>query len=189
MKTSWIRWVAAAVLVTGQGLYAAAVHADDYVDELKLGVLKHDIPLFGHQKEGGADINGEVLFKSPSWLDWAFAPRPHVGVSINTNRDTDQAYAGLTWTLFKVPGLFSPEGSLFTNFAFGGTIHDGHLTSDRSDEKQLGSRVLFRESLEVGYEFQPRYSVSLYLDHASNAGLTRHNDGLTNAGVRLGYGF
>ena len=190
MRAHWTRWAAVVALVMTGSANAAVAHAEDgYIDELKLGVLKHDVPVFGRHKEGGVDLNGELLFKSPRILDWAFAPRPHLGVSVNTDRKTDQAYAGLTWTLFKRPQIFSADDSVFTDFAFGGAIHDGHLTSDRVDEKQLGSRVLFRESLEIGYEFQPRRSVSLYLDHESDAGLTEHNDGLTNAGIRLGYGF
>lgn len=160
---------------------------DGIIDEIVVGGLKHDLPIFGHAKEPGMDFNGEVLFRSPAFLGWAFAPRPHVGVQINSARKTDQAYAGLTWTLFEIPQLLTPVDKMFTNFSAGGAVHDGHLNSGSSDDKLLGSRVLFRESVEVGYWFQPKYSVSLYLDHESDAGLTRHNEGLTNGGVRFGF--
>lgn len=156
--------------------------ADGIVDEVKVGVLGHDLSIGGHQKESGADINGEVLFGSPDFLKWAFAPRPHLGVNINTAGDTSAAYFGLTWQLFKWSGVY-------TNFGFGGAVHDGKLETSDPNRKELGSRILFHESLEVGYEFVARQSVSIYLDHMSDAGLTKHNDGLTNLGVRYGYGF
>ena len=167
----------AAVVSTG-----AARAADGFIDEVKVGVLAHDAPIGGHQKEGGADINGEVLFGSPDFLKWAFAPRPHIGANINTQGDTSALYFGLTWQLFKWNGVY-------TNFGFGGAVHDGKTETNDPNRKELGSHALFHESLEIGYEFVPRQSVSIYLDHMSDAGLTKHNDGLSNIGVRYGYGF
>ena len=55
--------------------------------------------------------------------------------------------------------------------------------------KLLGSRILFRESAELGYQLNPAISVSALLDHISNANLGRHNMGLTSAGARLGFKF
>jgi len=187
LASFWAAMVAASALLSAMAPGRASAD-DGIVDELVVGALKHDLPIFGHAKEPGMDINGEVLFHSPAILDWAFAPRPHVGLQINSAGKTDQAYTGLTWTLFEIPQIFTPDDKMFTNFAFGGAVHDGHLDNGSSDDKQLGSRVLFRESLEVGYWFQPKYSVSLYLDHESDAGLTRQNQGLTNGGVRFGFG-
>ncbi len=164
------------------GAVSSARAADGIVDEVKGGVLAHDVPIGGHNKEDGADINAEVLFGSPSFLKWAFAPRPHLGVNINTSGDTSAAYFGLTWQLFNI-------SNIYTNLGLGGAVHDGKLETNDTSRKELGSRVLFHESLEVGYQFVARQSVSLYIDHISDAGLTKHNDGLTNLGVRYGYGF
>jgi lipid A 3-O-deacylase len=191
MRTSYRIWLIALFAATSAwtGLISpGSAHADDgFIDEIVAGALKHDVPIGGHHKEGGIDLNGEVLFHSPGILSWAYAPRPHVGLQINTSGKTDQIYAGLTWTLFEVPQVFTNDDKIFTNFAFGGAVHDGHLNSGGADDKLLGSRVLFRESLEIGYWFLPTNSVSLYADHESDAGLTRHNEGLTNLGIRFGF--
>lgn len=49
--------------------------------------------------------------------------------------------------------------------------------------------VLLHPSLEIGYWFSPRYSVSLYYEQSSNGESDSHNEGLNNAGVRFGLGF
>ncbi len=55
--------------------------------------------------------------------------------------------------------------------------------------KSLGSRVLFREAAEIGYEFTPKNSISVMLDHISNARLATRNEGITNVGLRYGVRF
>jgi lipid A 3-O-deacylase len=186
------RWrlTAAVVIAALAGVWPGATKAaDKLLDEVKVGVLAHDVAFGGHHKEDGYDINGEALFVSPDMLDWAFAPRPHVGLSINTDGKTDQAYAGLTWTVFGDKGIISSTSRAFVNVSLGGAVHDGWLaTSENSGHKQLGSRFLFRESFEAGYWVFDHTNVSVFLDHISNAGLASHNDGLTNIGLRLGFG-
>lgn len=184
---SAIAGVVACALVAGFSGTARA--ADGIVDELKVGVLAHDVNIGGHHKEGGADFNGEILFGSPSFLKWIFAPRPMIGASINSQRNTDQAYLGLTWTILDFKQIFTDRDGIYLNGSLGGAIHDGPLNSTDPAKKQLGSRVLFRESVEIGYEFLPRQSVSVFGDHISDAGLTKHNAGLSNLGVRYGYRF
>jgi hypothetical protein len=49
--------------------------------------------------------------------------------------------------------------------------------------------VLFRESIELGYQITPVYSISAMVDHISNANLGSHNAGITNAGARVGIKF
>jgi lipid A 3-O-deacylase len=163
--------------------------ADGIVDEVKGGVLYHDAEIGGHHKEGGADINGEVLFTSPSFLNVIWAPRPHIGADINTDGKTSQFYLGLTWRLLHFTDVFTTTDGIYLLGSLGGAVHTGHLDGGGTDDKQLGSRVLFRESIDVGYEFVPRQSVSVFIDHISDAGLTSHNDGITNLGMRYGYGF
>ena len=60
---------------------------------------------------------------------------------------------------------------------------------DPPDRKLLGSRLLFRERVEAGYQLTPKVSLSVMLDPLSNAGLTAHNQGFTNVGARLGVTF
>lgn len=163
--------------------------ADGIIDELKFGVLDHDIGIGGHHKEPGADLNGEILFTSPSLLHIIWAPRPDFGISINTAGKTDQFYGGLTWQLLHFEQIFTGTDAVYLNGSLGGALHDGHLNGGGSEDKQLGSRILFRESVEIGYEFVKRQSISIYADHISDAGLTKQNQGISDVGVRYGYGF
>lgn len=152
------------------------------VDEIRLGLSVHDISFLGHGKEDGVDVVGEALFQSPAFLAELWAPRPHLGVAVNTVGDTSQAYAGLTWS-------FTPLERMFVEFSLGGAVHDGKLNGAGTDRKQLGSRVLFRESLALGFRIDDRNSVMVVFDHESNANLADHNEGLNNLGVRWGYRF
>jgi lipid A 3-O-deacylase len=170
---------------------AGPAHAADsvWIDEVKLGVLAHDIRFLGNHVEPGADINVEVLFPSPAFLRVLWAPRPHLGLSINTAGATDYGYVGLTWSGRPWrPLLALPEG-LFITGSLGGSVHDGHLNAAPPDRKILGSRLLFRESVEAGYQLTRRLSLSVMLDHLSNLGLAPHNQGLTNFGARVGVTF
>lgn len=161
----------------------AATPALAQVDEVRLGVFAHDLGFLGTAKEKGADLNAEVLFESPGFLDVIWAPRPTIGISVNTSGYTNQAYAGLTWQ-------YEPVDSLFLEFGFGGSIHDGKLEYvPGSSHKDLGTRALFRESIAIGYRIDQHNSVSLSFDHESNAGIGDHNPGLNNLGIRWGYRF
>src|SRR5260370_13683206 len=67
------------------------------IDEVKIGVLAHDVGFLGHHVEGGADLNLELLFPSPDMLAIIGSPRPHIGADINTPGNTSTGYFGLTW--------------------------------------------------------------------------------------------
>ena len=159
------------------------------VDEVKGGVLAHDVGFLGHHLEKGADVNLEMLFTSPDLLEIIGSPRPHIGADINTAGKTSDGYFGLTWGIMLIQGLFNPGDGVFANGSLGGAVHDGYIDSGPPNRKLLGSRVLFRESAELGYQIMPRINVSALLDHISNANLGRHNMGITSAGIRFGYGF
>ena len=64
--------------------------------------------------EEGVDINAEVLFTSPEIFKYLLWARPHIGGSLNTEGDTSQVYAGLTWTA----DIYE---HFFVEFSFGGT--------------------------------------------------------------------
>lgn len=171
-------------LVAGTVL-AAPPAAAQIVSEIKVGAAYHDPPVFGPRKERkGFDVNGEVLFTSPGFLGAIWAPRPHLGLQVNMAGETSQAYAGLTWQYDFASGPFV-AGSL------GFAIHDGELDTDRGDRKSLGGRVLFRESIELGYRFGEarRHAVSLMLSHVSNAGIYERNEGMDSIAARYGIRF
>jgi lipid A 3-O-deacylase len=154
----------------------------DIVSEVRLGFLIHDQGPASHNKEGGYDGNLEVLFTSPDFLDMVGAPRPHFGGSVNSQGDTSQVYLGLTWE-------WEFFDAAFFNFSFGGAYHTGEKTTDDRDKKELGCKVLFRESIDLGYRFADHHGVSVFLDHISNAKLCSENEGLENVGLRYGYKF
>lgn len=166
------------VLVSG----ADMARAEQWVSELRIGVLAHDVSVLSFNRESGTDVNAEVLFTSPSWLSALGAPRPHLGGTLNLSGNTSMAYAGLTWSMPLAPGIFV-EGML------GGARHDGHLELDDRSRKALGRRFLFRIGAALGLEVTEHINFLLVYDHVSNANLDTNNEGLDMVGVRLGYRF
>ena len=150
------------------------------VSEFRGGILAHDRGPFNSNEEDGIDINFEILFHSPGLLNAIGSPRPHLGLSINTNGDTDQFYAGLTWE-------WEFLRRLFAGFSLGGAIHDGETETNRTDMKELGCRLLFRGSFELGYRINQRHGISVFLDHISNANICENDEGLGTIGFRYGY--
>jgi lipid A 3-O-deacylase len=182
--------VAAALLVLSP---APAAAQTKIVDEVKLGVLGHDLGFLTHHVEGGADINIEMLFTPPDILSVIGSPRPHIGADINTAGNTSDGYFGLTWGVTLLQSLFGTGDGVFLNGSLGGAIQDGFTGTATSrpppGRKLLGSTVLFRESAELGYQITPTVSISALLDHISNANLAPRNAGITSAGARLGFKF
>jgi lipid A 3-O-deacylase len=159
------------------------------IDEIKLGGLAHDVTFGGRHLESGADINLEMLFTPPDILRVLGSPRPHIGADINTSGNTSDGYFGLTWGIMLIQSLFGAGDGVFANGSLGGAIHDGFIDTAPAGRKRLGSRVLFRESAELGYQITPNASVSAMVDHISNANLGTHNAGITSAGARFGFKF
>ena len=162
------------------------------VDEVKLGALAHDVGFLGHHLEAGPDVNLEVLFTPPDLLAIIGSPRPHLGADINTAGKTSDGYFGLTWGIMLIQSLFRGGDGVFANGSLGGAIHDGSPLTGATPppgRKLLGSRILFRESAELGYQVNPTVSVSAILDHISNANLAPRNAGITSAGARPGFKF
>ncbi len=179
-------------LVLSLVLTAALVPAraqSSVVDEVKGGVLAHDVGVLGDSIESGADIVGEILFKSPDLLSVIGSPRPAVGVSVNTAGDTSYAYADLSWTAQLWHPAAEPEEGPYVIGAAGGAVHDGRLDTAADGEKALGTRALFHLAVGLGYRVTPIVSVEAYFDHLSNADISSHNAGLNNVGLRIGYEF
>ena len=166
-------------------VFPTAASADplcDIFSELRAGVLLHDAGVISNHKENGVDANLEMLFASPRLLEAIGAPRPHLGMSVNTLGLTNQAYAGLTWRWDVTPRLFG-------EFSFGPGVNDGKLGKEDPERKALGSPVNFRESLSVGWQVTEHNSLSVMFDHISNGGLARYNGGMDGVGLRWGYRF
>ena len=160
-----------------------------FISEVKTGFANHDVGFFGSQKEDGIDSSFEFLFREINYnLLWLGTPRPHIGSTINMTGDTSQAYAGVTWG-YKLPKR------MFFNFSWGLAYHDGDkihsATNVQTDKKELGSSILFREAVEIGWNFYGKDSISLRLDHISNAHLWGEgtNEGLDTFAVLYGYRF
>jgi len=151
-----------------------------FIDEARLGGLAHDLE--SNKDEDGGDINGEILLhrlgaRSADPLDILLTPRPHIGASINTSGDTSVAYAGLTWD-------FWFTNNLFIEASFGGAVHDGP-TDDSSSS--FGCTANFREAAAIGLALSDHWRILATVSHMSNAGLCDQNQGLTSAGVQVGY--
>ncbi|HLY54472.1 MAG TPA: acyloxyacyl hydrolase [Stellaceae bacterium] len=181
---------AAATAIVALG-FATAAEADGGIfDEGRLGVYEHDASVFGHQKESGADIGVEVLFKPFNFL---WEPRLAIGGLVNTDGETDQAYVGLTWTWDFVHGVFTSDDGLYAEATLGGGWNNGLINVTdpvlSQERKSLGSNVLFREDVDLGYRFNPVWSIAVSYNHISNADLGVRNEGLNDIGVRVGMKF
>jgi lipid A 3-O-deacylase len=178
------RKIASSIAVLAIMASGPAKAAMGILDEAKLGILDHDVTIGAHHEEPGVDANAELLFVSPALLASIWAPRPHIGVTVNSAGRNSYAYAGLTWTA-------NFTDAIFGDFGAGGAIHDGpnRTAMATRDHKGLGTRFLFHESVELGYRLSHTWNVAAFLDHVSNADLGRRNPGITNIGLRLGYAF
>jgi hypothetical protein len=182
MMTRAIACAALLALGVGAAVPAKASAAALFpVSEVRLGVLAHDVGPFSSRKEDGADINIELLFNDLGWFK-RFGVRPHIGGSINTSNDTSQGYFGLTGTV--------PIGKrLFFEMSVGGAVHNGNKNENEIGRKDLGCRVLFRESVAGGIYLGKHATLSVMLDHISDANLCEKNEGLESVGVRYGFRF
>ena len=127
-------------------------------------------------------MNAEIVFNQPSLKLWHGFILPNMGVSINNQHDTSKVYGGLLWE-------FVFDNGFFVNSGGGLAIHNGHLESDDSNKKQLGSRVLFRVPIEFGFTIREHHRISFMFDHISNAYLATPNEGMDTIGLRYGYQF
>ena len=145
---------------------------------IKAGFLAHSTGPVSSGTESGIDLNVEVLFK-----DRFLKAYPSIGADINLNGDTSFLYTGLSW-----------EGK-FYNFLhlgafFGFAVHNGDLENNNNDSREYGTRVLFREALDIGIYIRDDLALNFMYDHYSNAGLTnKKNQGNDNIGLRLSYYF
>ena len=153
------------------------------LSEVRIGASAHGIP---KREVGSVDVNGEILTVKPYTLNTAWdylIPRFHVGGDLNTAGKTSQVYAGLTWQ-FPIYARFFGEAT------FGGEANDGHTGFIvPAGYAAVGTHVMFRESGSIGYHLTEHWNILATIEHSSNAGLAKRNQGITNVGGRLGYAF
>jgi lipid A 3-O-deacylase len=167
-------------------------------DEVRVGVLDHDVRFLGG-REHGADFNAELLFTSPmpvdwgnalpDWLAWVAQPRPQLGGDLNSSGYTNQAYLGLSWTVPLIPRVLSGNDRITLDLSVGPSFNNGHLDETDPERKALGSHVLIRGAAELGWHVTSRFGVFVLFEHSSNAHLAQYNQSLNELGMRIGWRF
>jgi lipid A 3-O-deacylase len=84
---------------------------------------------------------------------------------------------------------WSLRAGFFLDAGLAAALHDGKTSGSERHRKSLGSQVLFRIGLDLGWTFRQHHRLMLSFDHISNAGLATPNEGLDTLGVRYGYRF
>ncbi len=155
-----------------------------WLRELRIGVAAHDVDGLwsGERYEKGFDTRLELILANDLLRLWDGTLRPNLGVSINNREYTSQVFAGVLWNR-------ASDSGWFFNAGLGLSLHNGERETRRRDEKQLGSRILFRIPFELGLSFGERHSLALAFAHASNAGLANENEGLDTVGLVYGHRF
>lgn len=154
------------------------------IKEIRFGLAAHDVDGLwsGASKEDGADLIAEVIFRRSLFRLFSATAYPQLGASINTRGYTSQVYGGLVLR-WELPAAF------FFSTGCGLALHNGERDTTASDQKSLGSRVLFRIPIEIGYAVNRHHCVGLEFAHVSNAYLASPNEGLDTIGLVYGYRF
>lgn len=181
--------IAAAAVLSSLIASAAPSFADDQIfDELRFGSAIA-VDKSRTNDERGSFHSLTVFFDpfdlehAADWKEKLLRPRIHVGAALSTSDEANMAYAGFTWTA-------NVTKKAFLEFGFGGTVHDGDLDYDGSPGPKLGCHTLFRESIAAGYDITEHWRVLAQLEHSSHANLCgKTNNGLTRAGILVGYKF
>lgn len=154
-------------------------------DELRFGVSASIQS--GGTHEDGLFTTATVFFdplgadQASTLKDRVLHPRLHAGAIVSTSGETDQVFAGLTWTI-------DVTDRLFIDLGFGGALNNGTL-HDSHDGPSVGCHALFHESLAAGFKLDPNWRLMATIDHSSNANLCHDNDGLSYAGLSIGRKF
>lgn len=177
------------------GLVSNAAAADTQVplesgnvfDEARFGAYGSIDDTYTNE-EKGLFVTGMLFFDpwnhtgAQGWQKLA-RPRVHVGADVSTAGETNQAYAGFSWTLDLNERVFLEAG-------FGGSFNDGKLKADGGRGPFLGCHALFHEYVAAGVNVTDKWRVIAQVEHSSNAGLCGDdNSGLTRAGLLVGYKF
>ena len=158
--------------------------------EIRLGLYNHgldSLSFVSKNREGGFDINGEILAPPLPYKLWPQSLRPRIGASISLSGKTDLFYTGLT---FEISEIIAP---FFITLGLDIAVHTGRRRDNDDGFNALGCRWIFHESASVGLVFGTHHRIMGTIEHASNArsliGACPRNTGLTNVGIRYGYRF
>jgi hypothetical protein len=191
MRRSLCLPLCAAVLLCSSAAYAGSRHG--IIDEIRFGAYQHDTGIIGNHKEVGADFAVEMLSHPIDALWIIGRPRIVFGGAVNTAGQTSQIYLGIDKQLNFATSVFSKNDAFFIEGTIGGVWHNGKLdvvgTPLESRWKSHGSRFLFRPGLALGYRFNETWSIAASLNHVSNAGLAKRNEGMNDLGLLIGMRF
>jgi hypothetical protein len=162
----------------------AARPGPGFLHELRLGVMAHDVDGLwsGQHKERGVDYSAEIVLERPLFRLGPGMVRPNLGFDWHNRGDTSKAYGGMVWH-------WNNDGKVSFELGLGAAVHTGERETRDPSRKQLGSKLLFRIPIELGYEVATRQRVSLFFEHVSNAWLADENEGMDLLGVRWAYKF
>lgn len=181
-------------LVLTWGCFASQSLAADHLlepkllDEVRLGMSGSIHSAYSH--ESGVFPSLTIFFdpfdsaSSNGWKEIMLRPRVHAGAIVSTTGDASQLYAGFTWTI-------DLTDRIFLDLGFGGALNNAELSksSPASQKPAVGCHVLFHESLSAGYKVTENWRILATVEHSSNADLCDDNNGLTYAGLGVGYKF
>lgn len=192
-----MRTTAAGVVAFGAAL-AVAPSAQAGVDEIHVGVMAHNVCVIdckNADKEDGPNVEFQVSFESPGWLDWAGSPQPYLMASVNTAGDTSFGGFGLEWRWDFADGWAVEPG-------FGYVVHNGETNNPfpngspeaaafAEENVMLGSEDLFRTSIGLTRDFAGPWEAQVFFEHLSHGQILGEgrNQGLDQVGIRLGYQF
>ena len=187
---------AAAGLVCLAGANAAEAKV---IEGVAVGALVHSVPaadIKNSHKEHGADIQGEIQFARPAFLEWTKI-HPYVIASLNTDGDT--SYVGFGWNWDFRWGQDKRWGfqPILGYVVHNGDTQDPYPKSDPrygpyfNEHLLLGSRDLFRLGLAGSRKFGDHMEGQVLLEHLSHGYILGDevNQGVDNLGARLIYKF
>jgi lipid A 3-O-deacylase len=168
------------------------------VDEIHVGVMQHNICVTdckNADKEDGPNVEFQVSFDSPGFLEWAFAPQPYIMASVNTAGETSFGGVGLEWRW-----NFAENWAIEPGVGY--VVHDGETNNPfangtpeaaafADEHVLLGSEDLFRTSVALTYDFAGPWEAQLLFEHLSHGQILGNgrNQGLDEIGIRFGYQF
>lgn len=170
----------------------------ELLDEMRFGVTQHNIRVIdgdNANKEDGPNINAELVFNSPEFLEIVWSPRPYVMGSVNTAGKTSFGGVGIQWDVpFGEKWSFEPgvgyvlhDGTTNNPYANGDPLGDAFT----EENVLLGSKDLFRTNFSLNYDVNDTWGLQLMYEHLSHGQILGNgrNQGLDNLGVRVRYSF
>jgi lipid A 3-O-deacylase len=165
----------------------------EILDQAWVGGFAHDVSDLGRGKESNSqDIELELDTVRPQFLRFLGAPRLNATLALNASGLTDFGGVGLVWDR-RLIGRLSGSIELGVDQTDGVTEPAAGPAGDydRRHRLLLGSKTLFREAAGADWALTDRWSVGAEYVHLSNGGILSHghNEGINDAGLRLGYRF